>query len=100
LEAALRQSEDPTIVVLDAADLNVGAVDPFLELIPMARRREPGTLDGAFGLWARASARTAAWVRESNGLILGHRRSQVAQHAEGLGIAIVADPRRTRRRWQ
>ena len=56
LRAALADSKAPTIVVLDAADLNVGAVDPFEELIPAAK--EAGAwvhVDGAFGLWARAS---------------------------------------------
>jgi hypothetical protein len=33
----LRKSEAPTIVILDAADLNVGAVNPFPELIPLAK---------------------------------------------------------------
>jgi aromatic-L-amino-acid decarboxylase len=33
----LRKSEAPTILILDAADLNVGAVDPFPELIPLAK---------------------------------------------------------------
>ena len=56
LATALAASDSPTIVVLDAADLNVGACDPFAELIPLAR--EAGAwvhVDGAFGLWARAS---------------------------------------------
>lgn len=56
LTAALQASEAPTIVVLDAADLNVGAIDPFAELIPLARAAGAWVhVDGAFGLWARAS---------------------------------------------
>jgi len=46
----------PTIVVLHAGDLNIGAFDPFAELIPIARRFGAWVhVDGAFGLWAAAS---------------------------------------------
>jgi len=63
LRAALAQSEAPTIVVLDAGDLNVGAVDPFCELIPIAKAAGAWVhVDGAFGLWARASPRYAPLV--------------------------------------
>lgn len=58
LDAALAAHEGPAIVVLNAADLNVGGCDPFAELIPVARRH--GTwvhVDGAFGLFATTSAR-------------------------------------------
>jgi len=42
--------------VLNAADLNVGAFDPFAELIPIAKHAGAWVhVDGAFGLWARAS---------------------------------------------
>jgi glutamate/tyrosine decarboxylase-like PLP-dependent enzyme len=58
--ATLRQALDrepgrPTIVVLQAGDVNCGAFDPFPELIPMAR--EAGAwvhVDGAMGLWCNA----------------------------------------------
>jgi glutamate/tyrosine decarboxylase-like PLP-dependent enzyme len=94
LEAALRQSEDPTIVVLDAADLNVGAVDPFLELIPMAKAARVWVhVDGAFGLWARASARQRRWVegieRADSWATDAHKWLKTPKD---MGIAIVADP--------
>ena len=55
LESAPRQ---PTIVVLHAGDLNIGAFDPFAELIPLAHRHNAWVhVDGAFGLWAAASPR-------------------------------------------
>ncbi|HXL70175.1 MAG TPA: pyridoxal-dependent decarboxylase, partial [Rhizomicrobium sp.] len=58
LENALAVSDAPTILVLDAGDLNVGAFDPFSRLIPIARAAKAWVhVDGAFGLWARASAR-------------------------------------------
>lgn len=59
LERALAADpEAPTIVILQAADLNIGAYDPFAELIPVAHRYGAWVhIDGAFGLWAAASPR-------------------------------------------
>ena len=58
MAAALAASDGPTIVVLDAADLNIGACDPFADLIPLAHAAGAWVhVDGAFGLWARASPR-------------------------------------------
>ncbi|HVI75124.1 MAG TPA: aminotransferase class V-fold PLP-dependent enzyme, partial [Anaeromyxobacteraceae bacterium] len=50
-----------TILCLQAGNVNTGAFDPAPELIP--RAREAGAwvhVDGAFGLWARASPALAA----------------------------------------
>jgi len=48
----------PTIVLLQAGDLNVGAFDPFAALIPIAKQHGAWVhVDGAFGLWAAASPR-------------------------------------------
>jgi glutamate/tyrosine decarboxylase-like PLP-dependent enzyme len=57
LDAALATGEAaPTIVLLQAGDLNIGAFDPFAELVPIARRYGAWVhVDGAFGLWAAAS---------------------------------------------
>jgi len=56
LESALSQAEGRAIVVLNAADLNVGACDQFSELIPIAHDAGAWVhIDGAFGLFARAS---------------------------------------------
>ncbi len=59
LEAALRESpEMPTVVLLQAGDLNIGAFDQYSELIPLAHRYRAWVhVDGAFGLWVNASAR-------------------------------------------
>ena len=59
LEAAMVEDPSaPTIVILHAGDLNIGAFDDFQELIPMARRHGAWVhVDGAFGLWAGASPR-------------------------------------------
>jgi glutamate/tyrosine decarboxylase-like PLP-dependent enzyme len=56
LEHALRGSSGRGILVLNAADLNVGTCDLFSELIPMARDAGMWVhVDGAFGLFARVS---------------------------------------------
>jgi glutamate/tyrosine decarboxylase-like PLP-dependent enzyme len=55
LEAAPSQ---PTIVVLQAGDLNMGAFDDFATLIPIAKNFGAWVhVDGAFGLWCAASPR-------------------------------------------
>jgi glutamate/tyrosine decarboxylase-like PLP-dependent enzyme len=56
LQAALRTSDAPTVVVLQAGDLNLGKFDNFRRLVPIAH--EAGAwvhVDGAFGLWAAVS---------------------------------------------
>lgn len=58
LAAALKASHAPTIVVLQAGDLNLGRFDDFERLVPVAH--EAGAwvhVDGAFGLWAAVSRR-------------------------------------------
>jgi glutamate/tyrosine decarboxylase-like PLP-dependent enzyme len=57
LEAALKaDSSAPTIVLLQAGDINIGAYDPFESLIPIAKQHGAWVhIDGAFGLWAAAS---------------------------------------------
>ena len=58
-DKALRACGDVAkIVVLDAADLNIAAFDAFTELIPQAQTQHAWVhVDGAFGLFARASVR-------------------------------------------
>ncbi len=59
LRAALESlPRGPTVVVLQAGDVNCGAFDAFDELIPVAREHAAWVhVDGAFGLWAAASPR-------------------------------------------
>lgn len=59
LIAALESdAKAPTIVVLQAGDLNMGAFDDFARLIPIAKRFGAWVhVDGAFGLWCGASPR-------------------------------------------
>jgi glutamate/tyrosine decarboxylase-like PLP-dependent enzyme len=56
LSNALSLVHGPVILVLNAADLNIGACDPFKELIPIAHQAGAWVhIDGAFGLFARTS---------------------------------------------
>ncbi len=92
LEDAL--TPDPTIVVLQAGDLNMGAFDDFENLIPLAHKHCAWVhIDGAFGLWAAASpslrhlmkgAEAAdSWATD------GHKWLNVPYDS---GYAFVADP--------
>jgi glutamate/tyrosine decarboxylase-like PLP-dependent enzyme len=55
-QAFTEQPDVPTIVVLQAGDLNIGAYDPFAELIPLAHHSNAWVhVDGAFGLLVQAS---------------------------------------------
>ena len=59
LERALASdAAAPTVVVLQAGDINTGAYDDFAALIPLAHRHGAWVhVDGAIGLWAAASSR-------------------------------------------
>jgi glutamate/tyrosine decarboxylase-like PLP-dependent enzyme len=59
LERSLKQNPSaPMIVLLQAGDVNIGAMDDFKTLIPLAKKYNAWVhVDGAFGLWAAASPR-------------------------------------------
>lgn len=59
LERELAASADsPTLLVLQAGDVNLGAFDDFAALIPVAKQHGAWVhVDGAFGLWCAASPR-------------------------------------------
>ena len=95
LRAALQESDRvPTIVLLQAGDLNIGAYDSFETLIPLAHDHGAWVhVDGAFGLWAAASPRyrhllngadqADSWATD------GHKWLNVPYDC---GYAFVADP--------
>ena len=61
---ALPRLSGPTIVCLQAGNINTGAFDPFAAICEPAR--EAGAwvhVDGAFGLWAQASTQLARLAR-------------------------------------
>jgi glutamate/tyrosine decarboxylase-like PLP-dependent enzyme len=58
IEALESSPSQPTIVILQAGDLNIGAFDDFANLIPIAKKFGAWVhVDGAFGLWCAASPR-------------------------------------------
>jgi glutamate/tyrosine decarboxylase-like PLP-dependent enzyme len=58
LESALSHGGGPSIIALNAGDLNLGVFDPFTTLVPLAHRHGAWVhVDGAFGLFARANSR-------------------------------------------
>ena len=90
----LATCQGPTLVVLQAGQLNTGAFDPAEVLIPLARQHGAWVhVDGAFGLWARACPSRAGLAK---GLDLadswacdGHKWLQTPYDC---GFAIVRDP--------
>jgi glutamate/tyrosine decarboxylase-like PLP-dependent enzyme len=65
LHTALAAAPDaPTIVLLQAGDLNIGAYDNFATLIPLSKKYNAWVhVDGAFGLWTAACPRLAHLTR-------------------------------------
>jgi glutamate/tyrosine decarboxylase-like PLP-dependent enzyme len=56
----------PTIVCVQAGNVNTGAFDPFEEIVASVRRSDAPVwvhVDGAFGLWARAAPARAHLAR-------------------------------------
>jgi len=98
LEDSLKQALEaepsvPTIVVLQAGDVNIGAFDDFATLIPLAKKYNAWVhVDGAFGLWAAASPRLKhllAGVEKADSWITdGHKWLNVPFDC---GYAFVAD---------
>lgn len=55
--ARLPELDDNTILILQAGEVNTGAFDPFADILPRANKAKAWVhVDGAFGLWARASS--------------------------------------------
>ena len=93
-DALASEPESPTIVVLQAGDLNIGAFDDFDALIPIAHRYNAWVhIDGAFGLWAAASPRLRHLMRRAERADSwstdGHKWLNVPYDS---GFAFVADP--------
>ena len=93
-ESALAAGGDtPTIVLLMAGDLILGAYDDFATLIPIAHRHACWVhVDGAFGLWAAASPQYRHLLRgveaADSWATDGHKFLQVPYDS---GYAFVAD---------
>ncbi len=91
---ALPRISGPTIVCLQAGNVNTGAFDPFGEIIP--RAREAGAwvhVDGAFGLWAAGvpslAHQTAGMAEADSWATDAHKWLNVPYDS---GLAFVRDP--------
>ena len=87
-------SSAPTIVLLQAGDVNTGAYDSFESLIPIAKKHNAWVhVDGAFGLWAAASPRYQHLVKgveaADSWATDGHKWLNVPFDC---GYAIIANP--------
>jgi glutamate/tyrosine decarboxylase-like PLP-dependent enzyme len=95
LEERLASVEGPTIVCLQAGNVNTGAFDDAAAALEIIRRRPDAWahVDGAFGLWARASGelagRAAGFEGADSWSVDGHKWLNVPYDS---GFAIVADP--------
>jgi glutamate/tyrosine decarboxylase-like PLP-dependent enzyme len=96
LASALRAGSGPAIVSLQAGDVHTGAFDPLGEATDLAHEHGAWVhVDGAFGLWAGASAEpsTRALVdgvdRADSWATDGHKTLNVPYDC---GFAIVRDP--------
>jgi glutamate/tyrosine decarboxylase-like PLP-dependent enzyme len=101
--AQLPQLDDMTLLCLQAGEVNTGEFDAFTELLP--RARAAGTwvhVDGAFGLWARASsqAQLAADVEGADSWTTdGHKwlntpydgAMAICRHAAAFSAALNSD---------
>jgi glutamate/tyrosine decarboxylase-like PLP-dependent enzyme len=89
-----KDSASPTLVLLQAGDINIGAYDSFETLIPIAHAYGAWVhVDGAFGLWAGASPRLRHLVKgieaADSWATDGHKWLNVPFDS---GFAFVADP--------
>jgi len=84
---------EPTIVLMQAGDVNIGAFDDFEALMPIARQHRAWVhVDGAFGLWAAATPRFRHFLKGADQADSwatdGHKWLNVPYDC---GYAIIAD---------
>ena len=96
---ALPEIQGPTILCLQAGNVNSGALDPAGALIPLARARGAWVhVDGAFGIWAKAApgrAHLAEGFELADSLAVdGHKWLNVPYDS---GITLVRDVEPLRR---
>lgn len=94
LDAALAAGSGPLVVCLQAGEVHTGAFDDFAALVPIAHRHGAWVhVDGAFGLWAAASAQlrhlTAGMADADSWATDAHKTLNVPYDC---GIAIVRRP--------
>jgi glutamate/tyrosine decarboxylase-like PLP-dependent enzyme len=96
LDTQLTQLDEPAVIIGNAGEVNAGDFDPIADLADLAERHQAWLhLDGAFGVFAAISPRTAHFVR-------GMERAQsIAADAHKWlnvpyesGFAMIAEPER------
>ena len=96
----LPRSHGPTIVCIQAGNVNTGAFDPAAEICAVARAGAWVHVDGAFGLWAAAAperAHLVAGVAEADSWATdAHKWLNVPYDS---GLAFVRDAEQLRRPW-
>jgi glutamate/tyrosine decarboxylase-like PLP-dependent enzyme len=100
IPSELPKVEGPVILCAQAGEVNTGAFDPFDALVDWARERDAWVhVDGAFGMWAAASAvparrrLTAGMERADSWATDGHKWLNVPYDC---GIVILRDASRLR----
>ena len=94
ITSELPEIEGPTIICTQAGNVNTGAFDPIGEICDQARPRGAWVhVDGAFGLWAAASAelrsQIAGFERADSWATDAHKWLNVPYDS---GVAFVRDP--------
>jgi glutamate/tyrosine decarboxylase-like PLP-dependent enzyme len=94
LDTVLAECRGPTLVCLQAGNINSGAMDPMEPLIAAAHARGAWVhVDGAFGLWAAASPQTRSLISgveaADSWALDAHKWLNVPYDS---GVAIVRDP--------
>lgn len=92
-----RLGEGPTVVVLQAGEVNTGGFDDFEAAVPVARTHGAWVhVDGAFGLWAAASSsyrqRTSGAASADSWATDAHKTLNVPYDC---GVAVVRDAEAT-----
>ncbi|MET3901274.1 glutamate/tyrosine decarboxylase-like PLP-dependent enzyme [Devosia sp. UYZn731] len=93
LQTAIAPLTGPKIVIAQAGQINTGAFDPFGDLVAIGKEHDAWVhVDGAFGLWARATPTHAQLTEGIEGCDSwatdGHKWLQVPYDS---GFAIVRD---------
>jgi glutamate/tyrosine decarboxylase-like PLP-dependent enzyme len=92
-QALVALDGQPALMIVNAGEVNAGEFDPVREMIDLARRHNCWVhVDGAFGLFARLSPRTAHFVegveRADSATVDGHKWLNVPYDS---GYAFVRD---------
>jgi glutamate/tyrosine decarboxylase-like PLP-dependent enzyme len=92
-EALIQLDGQPAVMIVNAGEVNAGEFDPVNDMIELARRHNCWVhVDGAFGLFARLSPRTAHFVegveKADSATVDGHKWLNVPYDS---GYAFVRD---------